>query len=64
MTKLLRFSDLKERGIVTNWVTLQRWVRECDFPPGRMLGANSRAWTEQEVEDWIASRPSADEVAA
>ena len=26
MTVYLRFADLKERGIVNNWMTLRRWV--------------------------------------
>jgi hypothetical protein len=31
---------------------------QCDgFPRGRMIGPNSRARSEQEVEGWIASRP-------
>ena len=59
MTNLLRFSDLKERGIVQNWVTLQRWISGNDFPPGRKLGPNTRVWTESEIEEWITSRPLA-----
>jgi predicted DNA-binding transcriptional regulator AlpA len=55
--KFLRFRDLKARGIVGNWQTLQRWIQFRGFPPGRLLGANSRVWTEQEVEDWIAQAP-------
>jgi predicted DNA-binding transcriptional regulator AlpA len=57
-TVLLRFADLRERGIVMNWPTLQRWIREEGFPPGRLLGKNTRAWTEQEIADWIESRPA------
>lgn len=65
-TKLIRFADLKARGIVRNWPTLQRWVRdpEIAFPPGRMIAPNTRAWTEIEVERWLASRPAADKVEA
>ncbi|MER9167340.1 AlpA family phage regulatory protein [Mesorhizobium australicum] len=58
-SKLLRFVDLAERGIVKNWPQLRRLVDKNDFPPGRMLGENSRFWTEPEIEAWLASRPLA-----
>lgn len=64
MSKLLRFNDLKSRGIVTNWPTLLRWVESEGFPPGRMLGPNTRAWNEAEIENWIAARPAASNVEA
>jgi predicted DNA-binding transcriptional regulator AlpA len=59
--KLLRFRDLKERNIVNNWPTLLRWINDpkIAFPPGRRIGPNTRTWTDDEVEAWIASRPSA-----
>ncbi|MFK0688170.1 helix-turn-helix transcriptional regulator [Mesorhizobium sp. IMUNJ 23033] len=57
--KILRFADLKTRGIVCNWPQLRRLVDKNDFPPGRMLGQNSRFWTESEIESWLASRPLA-----
>jgi predicted DNA-binding transcriptional regulator AlpA len=56
---LLRFSDLKKRGIISNWPTLHRWIKFEGFPPGMLLGPNSRAWTDDEVAEWIAKRPSA-----
>jgi hypothetical protein len=55
----LRFTDLKQRGICNNWQTLRRWVRDQKFPPGIMLGGNTRAWREDEIEAWLASRPVA-----
>jgi predicted DNA-binding transcriptional regulator AlpA len=67
MTLLLRFSDLKARGVVRNWVTLRNWIESQGFPPGRKLGPNTRAWTADEVEAWLAIRPracSGDTVAA
>lgn len=54
---LLRFSDLKARGIVTNWVTLRRWVEEQGFPPGMQIGPHKRVWVESEVAEWLSSRP-------
>ncbi len=57
--KFLRFADLRAAGIVTSWPMLRRRVERDGFPPGRMLGANTRAWSEDEVEAWLASRPTA-----
>ena len=59
MTTLLRYNDLKARGIVNNWVTLTRWIDTGDFPAGRYLGPNIRVWTQEEVDAWFASRPTA-----
>ena len=55
--KLLRFSDLCERNIVRNWVTLKRWQATQGFPFGKLLGPNTRVWTEVEIDYWLASRP-------
>ena len=56
---LLRFADLKARGIVHNWPTLLRWIEREGFPPGKQLGPNSRAWFDSEVAEWLDSRPTA-----
>ena len=53
MTLLLRFADLKRRGIVRNWPTLKRWIEKEKFPPGIKLATNSRAWPEDEIEKWL-----------
>ena len=53
----LRFSDLKARGIVRSWPQLGRLMRDQAFPRGTMLGANTRAWTEQEITSWLSARP-------
>ena len=55
--KLLRFRDLKRIGLVRNWPTLKRRIESQGFPPGRLLGPNTRVWTEGEVELWFAGRP-------
>jgi predicted DNA-binding transcriptional regulator AlpA len=55
---LLRFRDLKARGIVRNYPTLKRWQEKQGFPRGVLLGENTRAWREAEIEAWLASRPS------
>jgi hypothetical protein len=57
MTVLLRFRDLRARGIVNSWPQLKRLQQLHGFPLGRMLSPNCRAWTEEEVDEWIVSRP-------
>ena len=57
MTVLLRFADLIERGIVNSWPQLKRLQQLHGFPLGKMLSPNIRAWTEAEIDEWIASRP-------
>ena len=54
--RLVRFSELKERGIVGNWPTLRRLVERAGFPPGIRLGAQARAWPEAEIDAWLESR--------
>ena len=55
----VRYADLVAAGIVANWTTLLRLIDAEDFPAGTMIGANTRAWRVDEVEAWLASRPSA-----
>jgi predicted DNA-binding transcriptional regulator AlpA len=57
--KYLRYADLKARGIVNNRVNLGNWIKKYDFPCGQMIGPNTRAWAEAEVEAWLAARPTA-----
>jgi hypothetical protein len=61
---LLRFKHLKERRIVENWPQLKRLVETQRFPPGRLLGPNTRAWTEDEIAAWLETRPVTREHAA
>jgi hypothetical protein len=51
---LLRFKDLRDRNIVTNWTTLGRWIRQGRFPSGRKVGPQTRVWTEDEINSWFA----------
>lgn len=55
--QFLFFDDLRSRRLVTTWTTLNRWIVEDGFPPGRLIGRN-RVWTEAEVSAWIESRPT------
>ena len=54
-SKLLRFRDLHRVGI-RNHPTLSRWIKKQGFPPGRLIGPNTRVWTVEEVEAWWESR--------
>jgi predicted DNA-binding transcriptional regulator AlpA len=53
----LRFKDLQRFGIVKTYPTLQDWIDKKGFPPGRMLGDNTRSWSEHEILEWVNSRP-------
>jgi hypothetical protein len=57
MRKQLRYADLLALGIVNNRVSLSNWIHGQGFPPGRLIGPNSRAWDESEVQRWLDSRP-------
>ncbi len=58
-TRYLRYADLKERQIVRNRTTLSRWIKHYGFPPGVLLGPNTRAWPEEEVKAWLQARAAA-----
>ena len=57
LMKLYRFSDLRDQRIVRTWTTLNNWVDERGFPPGRMIG-KFRTWTEEEIMAWIEKQPT------
>jgi predicted DNA-binding transcriptional regulator AlpA len=54
-----RYDDLVAAGIVANRTTLLRLIDDENFPPGVMIGPNTRAWRFDEVEAWLERRPSA-----
>jgi predicted DNA-binding transcriptional regulator AlpA len=53
---LLRFDDLSRLGIVQTWTSLNKWIDERGFPPGRIIG-RFRTWTTAEVMAWIEKQP-------
>ena len=61
-TKYLHYADLVERQIVNNRTTLSRWIRDQGFPPGVLLGPNTRAWPADRVEAWLGARAAEREV--
>ena len=54
---LLKFDDLARLGIVSTWTSLNKWIDERGFPPGRIIG-RFRTWTTAEVMAWIESQPT------
>ena len=54
---LMRYEDLRASGIVKTWQTLNHWIEERGFPPGRMIG-RFRTWTQAEVMAWVESQPT------
>lgn len=57
--RMLRFPDLVARGLFNSRMTLKRAIDNQGFPPGILITPNSRAWSEGEIDAWIASRPTA-----
>ena len=55
---LIRFKDLKQRGIVRSWAQLANLIRRENFPAGFLLSANTRCWYQDSVESWLATRPT------
>jgi predicted DNA-binding transcriptional regulator AlpA len=55
---LLRFDDLKKRGIVSNRPQLQQMISKYGFPPGRRISPNTRVWTDTEVTAFIETAPT------
>ena len=55
---LLRYPDLVAKRIVTNRMTLRRWMeRQVDpFPQPVRLGNNTIAWKAVDVAAWIERR--------
>jgi predicted DNA-binding transcriptional regulator AlpA len=56
--RMIRFPDLVARGIFTSRMTLKRAIDTQGFPAGVLLTPNCRAWPEDDVNAWLANRPS------
>jgi predicted DNA-binding transcriptional regulator AlpA len=58
LPQYVRFKDLRQAGIVTSWPQVLRMIGDEGFPPGVRLSANIRAWRLDEVQGWLAGRPT------
>ena len=56
--RVLRLHEVLER-VGLSKSTLWRYINEGDFPKPIKLGPRASGWIEEEVDDWIASRPRA-----
>lgn len=56
------YVDLPELAILVTLgeTTIQRMVREDDFPKPRQLSGRRVGWLLREVEDWAENRPVSD----
>ena len=34
VSQVIRYSDIKARGVINNRATLSRWIKRYGFPPG------------------------------
>ena len=57
--KLIRYPDLVAKGVVNSRMTLKRLIDMQGFPAGVLITPNARACREDEVDTWIANRPTA-----
>jgi prophage regulatory protein len=53
---MLRVSDVMMRTGYSR-TTIWRKVRDGSFPPPVSLGDNAIGWTDDVIDDWVASRP-------
>ncbi len=56
MPNILRFPEVARRTGISR-TTIWRRERANDFPRRVILGPNSTGWIEEEIDQWIASRP-------
>jgi hypothetical protein len=50
--------DLQQRKISSSAKQTRYLTEKHGFPIGRMISPNIRAWTEQEIADWLKARPT------
>jgi predicted DNA-binding transcriptional regulator AlpA len=55
----LRYNDLHAKGVVKSRAQLKNLIEKYNFPPGRMLGPNTRTWDEPVIDEWMESCPTA-----
>jgi len=55
--RLLRIADVVQATGLSR-MTIYRLERAGEFPARRRLGRNSVAWLDNDITDWIGSRPT------
>ena len=60
LRSIVRFCDLKARGIVTSYAQLKVLVDRHGFPPGQLMSKKGRFWFEDQVAAFLNSRPMYD----
>jgi hypothetical protein len=58
LPRFIKFGDLKAAGIIASHCGLELLIKRHAFPRGRWFGTASRVWTVEEVEAWLAARPT------
>ena len=54
--KFLRYADLKPRGIPFARQHIRRLIDTRKFPEPVRIGANTIAWLESDIDDWLRER--------
>ena len=55
--KIIRLPEVRERTGLSRSSIWRLENKEGDFPSRRKLGDGAVGWIEEEVEEWIRSRP-------
>jgi predicted DNA-binding transcriptional regulator AlpA len=55
--RLLRQADLEKLGISDSYQRTKHLEETQGFPRGRLLGPNTRVRTDDEILEWLDSRP-------
>ena len=56
MSNIIRFAQVRERAGLSR-ATVYRRMRKGEFPSSIDLGNGQLGWFEEEVDEWVASRP-------
>jgi prophage regulatory protein len=57
--RVLTFTELSPKGIKWSRVHISRLIERGEFPAPFRLGANTRAWREDVIDNWILERINA-----
>jgi prophage regulatory protein len=54
--KFIGYRDFKSKGIPWSRMHVFRKIRQGQFPKPVKLGAQTNAWPESEIDQWLADR--------